>query len=95
MKVILASGQGVVTKETAAALKAFKARGGKIVADANFVPAIKADAAFPTDGEVAAACPGLEAHDAYFDAVGCGLLLLRILALPGWEDVTLRQLTQT
>lgn len=50
---------------------------------------------FGLDGEVAAACPGLEAHDAYFDAVGCGLLLLRILALPGWEGVTLRQLTQT
>ena len=43
---------------------------------------------------VAAACPGLEAHDAYFDAVGCGLLLLRILALPGWEGVTIGQIAQ-
>ena len=60
VKVILASGQGVVTKETAAALKAFKAHGGKIVADASFVPAIKADAAFPSDDEVAAADDGEE-----------------------------------
>ncbi len=49
---------------------------------------------FGIEDEVAAACPGLEAHDAYFDAVGCGLLLLHILALPGWEGVTLGQLTQ-
>jgi len=54
VKVILAPNQGVVTKETAAALKAFKARGGKIVADANFVPAVKADATLPTDADAVA-----------------------------------------
>ena len=53
VKVVLASGQDVMTKETAAALKAFQARGGKIVADSKFVPAIKADAAFPSEKEVA------------------------------------------
>ncbi|MBR2839318.1 MAG: hypothetical protein IKE55_11070, partial [Kiritimatiellae bacterium] len=67
VKVILASGQGVVTKETAAALKAFKARGGKIVADANFVPAVKADAAFPSDGEVAAAAGNVEEEEVRAD----------------------------
>ena len=67
VKVILASGQGVVTKETAAALKAFKARGGKIVADANFVPAIKADAAIPSEGEVAEAEDAEEAEEVRAD----------------------------
>ena len=55
VKVILASGQDVMTKETAAALRAFQARGGKIVADKSFVPAIKADASFPSEDEVSAA----------------------------------------
>lgn len=47
VKVILACGQGVLTREMAAALKAFQKRGGKIVADASLAPAIKADAALP------------------------------------------------
>lgn len=37
---------------------------------------------------VAAACPGRAPHDALFDAVGCGLLLLHFMALPGWEAVS-------
>lgn len=53
IKVILASNQGVITEETAAALKAFRQRGGKIVADKNFVPAIKADAMLPTEKSTA------------------------------------------
>ena len=60
VKVILASGQGVVTKETAAALKAFQARGGKIVADKSFVPAIKADAELPSDKDVVVAASEVE-----------------------------------
>ena len=43
---------------------------------------------------VDAACPGLSAHDAYYDAVACGLLLLHILSLPGWNGVTVGQLVQ-
>lgn len=34
-----------------------------------------------------AACPGLEAHDAFYDAVGCAFLLEHLLALPGWEGL--------
>jgi DNA polymerase III subunit epsilon len=33
--------------------------------------------------------PGRTSHDALFDAVACALLLETILALPGWETVTL------
>ena len=40
-----------------------------------------------------AACSGLAPHDAYYDAVACGLLLLHFLSLPGWRDVTIVQLT--
>lgn len=43
---------------------------------------------------VNAACPGLCAHDAYYDAVACGLLLLHILSLPGWNEATIGQLVQ-
>ena len=49
---------------------------------------------FGLQASVEAACPGLEAHDAYYDAVGCGLLLMRILGLPGWERATLRDLSR-
>ncbi len=42
---------------------------------------------------VDAACPNLCAHDAYYDAVACGLLLLHFLSLPGWRGATLGQLT--
>lgn len=53
IKVILAANQGVVTEETAAALKEFQQRGGKIVADNNFVPAIKPDAILPDEKSTA------------------------------------------
>jgi len=33
--------------------------------------------------------PGRSSHDALYDAVGCALLLETILALPGWETVTI------
>ncbi len=36
--------------------------------------------------------PGREAHDAYYDAVACGLLLEYILTLPGWRDAELDDL---
>ena len=49
---------------------------------------------FGLSGKVAESCPGLAVHDAYFDAVGCGLLLLHFLCQPGWEGVTLRQLVR-
>ena len=43
---------------------------------------------------VDSACPGLAAHDAYYDAVACGLLLIHFLSLPGWKDATIGQLAQ-
>lgn len=49
VKVILASEVDVVTKETAEALRAFQARGGRIIADKLFVPGLTADARLPTD----------------------------------------------
>ncbi len=41
---------------------------------------------------VCAACPGREAHDALFDAFACAVLLEHLLALPGWERVTVEAL---
>ena len=38
------------------------------------------------------ACPGREAHDALFDAVGCGYLLEHILSQPGWREMRLDDL---
>ena len=38
--------------------------------------------------------PGRAPHDALYDAVGCAVLLLKILALPGWEAVTAEALAQ-
>ena len=69
VKVILASGQGVLTRETAVALKAFKERGGRIVADKSFAPAIKADASFPTDADVSVADGEVEPEDVRPDDV--------------------------
>ena len=43
---------------------------------------------------VDANCPGLAPHDAYYDAVACGLLLLHFLSLPGWRNATLGQLAR-
>lgn len=34
-------------------------------------------------------CPALAPHDALYDAVACGELLLYFLSLPGWENVTI------
>jgi DNA polymerase III epsilon subunit-like protein len=35
--------------------------------------------------------PGRDPHDAYYDAVACALLLLHLLALPGWRELTLAE----
>lgn len=43
-------------------------------------------------GRVEALCPGREAHDALFDAFACAVLLEHLLALPGWERVTVQAL---
>ena len=37
-------------------------------------------------------CPGLEAHDALYDAFASAVLLEHFLALPGWENVTVDHL---
>lgn len=47
---------------------------------------------FGLEHAVASACPGLAAHDACYDAVACGQLLLHFLSLSGWEGVCLSQL---
>ena len=39
-----------------------------------------------------ALCPGLEPHDALYDAVGCGLLLEHLLGLEAWKDIPLETL---
>jgi DNA polymerase III epsilon subunit-like protein len=41
---------------------------------------------------VAALCPGRDAHDALYDAVGCAVLLEHFVTLPGWEAVTIADL---
>jgi len=38
---------------------------------------------------------GRAPHDALYDAFACALLLEHFLALPGWEDVTVRALVET
>lgn len=48
--------------------------------------------AFGLEGKVVEACPGLAPHDALFDAVACGVLLLHSLSLPGWQAVTIADL---
>ncbi len=42
--------------------------------------------------EVERICPAREPHDALYDATATALLLLHILSLPGWEDVSLQTL---
>ncbi len=37
-------------------------------------------------------CPGLEAHDALYDAVACGLVLEHLLSLEGWHQAQVEQL---
>jgi len=43
-------------------------------------------------GQVAERCPGLLPHDALFDAVGCAVLLIHFLSLPGWAEVEVEAL---
>lgn len=43
---------------------------------------------------LAALCPGRAPHDALYDAVACAVLLEYLLALPGWENVTIRALVE-
>ena len=38
-------------------------------------------------GRVRELCPGRDWHDALFDAFACALVVERLLALPGWEQV--------
>lgn len=37
-------------------------------------------------------CPGRTPHDALYDAVACGVLLVHLLKLEGWEDATVEAL---
>lgn len=37
-------------------------------------------------------CPGLEPHDAYYDAVACATLLEAVLAAPGWNQARIDEL---
>lgn len=37
---------------------------------------------------VEAAAPGRGPHDAYYDAVACGVLLVHLLTFPGWDSAT-------
>ncbi len=39
-------------------------------------------------------CPGLEPHDAYFDAVASAAILEKLLAIPSWKNVTTEALIQ-
>ncbi|MBN2451468.1 MAG: 3'-5' exonuclease, partial [Lentisphaeria bacterium] len=40
------------------------------------------------------ACPGLQPHDALFDAVACAALLEHLLGLPHWQNVSLEELSR-
>ncbi len=42
---------------------------------------------------LSALVPGRAPHDAYYDAVACALLLEHLLAQPGWNTVSLEDLT--
>ncbi len=39
-----------------------------------------------------ARCPGLNAHDAFYDAVACATLLEHLLSAPGWRELSIAQL---
>ena len=43
-------------------------------------------------GQVQAACPGREPHDAVYDAVACAVLLVHLLGQDGWAHATVRAL---
>lgn len=49
-------------------------------------------AALQLQARLDALVPGRAAHDAFYDAVACALLLEHFLALPGWGDVTVQAL---
>lgn len=42
----------------------------------------------------ALAPPGLEPHDALYDAIGCAAAIEHLLAQPGWEDATVAALSR-
>lgn len=42
--------------------------------------------------EVQRLCPGRAPHDALYDAVGCGVLLLHLLSVEGWRDASVEAL---
>lgn len=44
------------------------------------------------EDKVKTLCPDLEPHDAYYDAVACGILLLHFISSPGWENILVGQL---
>jgi DNA polymerase III subunit epsilon len=51
-------------------------------------------AALGLESRVAALAPGRQAHDALYDAYACAAVLEHCLALPGWENVTVRALVE-
>ncbi len=51
-------------------------------------------AALGLQARLDALLPGRAPHDALYDAVACALLLEHFLALPGWEQVTIRALVE-
>ena len=64
--------------------QAFPALASKALEDV--VPALGLEA------RVRALCPGRAAHDALYDAFACAAVLEQLLALPGWERVTVEAL---
>lgn len=42
--------------------------------------------------DVRCICPGREEHDALFDAVGCAVLFVHFMHLPGWTEISLEKL---
>ena len=43
---------------------------------------------------IANLCPGRGPHDALYDAVACGALLLHLLRQPGWETLSAEELAE-
>lgn len=43
--------------------------------------------------KIDAICTGREPHDALYDAVACAVLLQTIVALPGWDKLTINELS--
>ena len=44
--------------------------------------------------QIDADCPHAEPHDALYDAIASARLIEHILALPGWEDASVEDLSQ-